>query len=114
MWFTVRIRAWGNRCGESLCVVSLEVVSVSAYILVQAEVGTAVDVAEAMGRVDHIVSADVAMGPYDVIARAEASDVDHLGRMVMSTVQKIPGVERTLLCPVVRVEPGGSSSADQL
>ena len=78
-------------------------VTVCAYILIQAEVGAAADVASSTEKLDAIVSADVAMGPYDVIARAEAPDVDHLGRMVISTVQKIPGVERTLLCPVVRV-----------
>lgn len=70
----------------------------------QAEVGTAADVAVAVGGLDDIVSADVAMGPYDVIAQAEASDVNHLGRIVITAVQKLPGVERTLLCPVVTVD----------
>ncbi|MDE0268363.1 MAG: Lrp/AsnC ligand binding domain-containing protein [Acidimicrobiaceae bacterium] len=78
--------------------------TVRAYILVQAEVGTAADVAVAVSGLDNIVSADVAMGPYDVIAQAEASDVNHLGRIVITDVQKLPGVERTLLCPVVTVD----------
>jgi DNA-binding Lrp family transcriptional regulator len=43
------------------------------------------------------------MGPYDVIARAEAETVDDLGRVVVGKVQMIPGVERTLLCPVVNL-----------
>ena len=77
--------------------------TVRAYILIQAEVGTAADVALATGALEAVISADVAMGPYDVIARAEATNVDDLGQMVIGTVQKIPGVERTLLCPVVRV-----------
>ena len=82
----------------------MSLMSVTAYILVQAEVGAATDVAAAMGQLDNIVSANVAMGPYDVIAQAEASDIDNLGRMVIDDVQKIPGVERTLLCPVVQLE----------
>lgn len=77
--------------------------TVSAYILIQAEVGTAADVARVTAEIDAVVSADVAMGPYDVIAKAEATNVDDLGQMVIGTVQKIPGVERTLLCPVVRI-----------
>ena len=77
--------------------------TVRAYILIQAEVGTAADVAIATADLDAVISADVAMGPYDVIARAEAPNVDDLGQMVIRTVQKIPGVERTLLCPVVRI-----------
>lgn len=77
--------------------------TVCAYILIQAEVGAAADVAIATSKLNEVVSADVAMGPYDVIARAEALNVDDLGKMVIKTVQKIPGVERTLLCPVVRI-----------
>ena len=42
-------------------------------------------------------------GPYDVIVRAEASDVDELGKMVVSRIQAIPGITRTLTCPVVKL-----------
>ncbi|MCQ3806421.1 MAG: Lrp/AsnC ligand binding domain-containing protein [Acidimicrobiaceae bacterium] len=76
---------------------------VSAYILIQASVGNAVDVAHAAAELDEIVSAEVAMGPYDVIARAEASSMDDLGQIVVHAVQGIAGVERTLLCPIVNV-----------
>ena len=77
--------------------------SVSAYILIQAGVGTAVDVANATGEIDEIVSAEVAMGPYDVIARAEATSMEDLGQIVVHAVQGIAGVERTLLCPIVKI-----------
>ncbi len=76
---------------------------VSAYILIQASVGNAVDVAHATAELDEIVSAEVAMGPYDVIARAETSSMDDLGQIVVHAVQGIAGVERTLLCPIVNV-----------
>ncbi len=77
--------------------------TVSAYILIQADVGTAVDVARAAGSLDAVVSAEVAMGPYDVIARAESATMDELGQVVVHAVQSITGVERTLLCPIVNV-----------
>ena len=77
--------------------------TVSAYILIQADVGTAADVAAAAAGLDAIVSAEVAMGPYDVIARAEAASMDELGQVVVHAVQAIAGVERTLLCPIVNV-----------
>jgi DNA-binding Lrp family transcriptional regulator len=77
--------------------------SVTAYILIQASVGTAVDVAQAAGELAEIVSAEVAMGPYDVIARAQAGSMDDLGQIVVHAVQSISGVERTLLCPIVNV-----------
>jgi hypothetical protein len=38
-----------------------------------------------------------------VIARAEADTVDSLGRMVVSKVQMIDGITRTLTCPVVNI-----------
>ncbi len=77
--------------------------SVSAYILIQASVGTAADVAQVTAELDEITSAEVAMGPYDVIARAEATSMDDLGQIVVHAVQGIAGVERTLLCPIVKI-----------
>jgi DNA-binding Lrp family transcriptional regulator len=78
-------------------------VTVTAYILIQADVGTAADVARKTAEISSVISAEPAMGPYDVIARAEAETVDDLGRVVVGKVQMIPGVERTLLCPVVNL-----------
>ena len=77
--------------------------TVTAYILIQADVGTAVDVAAATAALDSVVIAEVAMGPYDVIARATAESMDELGQVVVHAVQGIAGVERTLLCPIVNV-----------
>jgi DNA-binding Lrp family transcriptional regulator len=77
--------------------------AVSAYILIQTEVGKAASVAQQVRDVDGVSSADDVTGPYDVIARAEADTVDELGRMVVSKVQMIDGITRTLTCPVVNI-----------
>jgi DNA-binding Lrp family transcriptional regulator len=77
--------------------------SVRAYILIQTEVGKAADVANEIGDIDGVISADDVTGPYDVIAVAEAESVDDLGRMVVSRVQLIEGITRTLTCPVVNL-----------
>lgn len=77
--------------------------SVTAYILIQTEVGKAAQVAAATADIDGIVSAEDVTGPYDVIARAEAGSVDELGQMVVSRVQMIEGITRTLTCPVVHL-----------
>ncbi len=77
--------------------------TVTAYILIQADVGTAVDVAAATAALDSVITAEVAMGPYDVIARAQADTMDDLGQVVVHAVQAIAGVERTLLCPIVNI-----------
>ncbi len=77
--------------------------SVSAYILIQTEVGKAAAVAERVSEIDGVTTADDVTGPYDVIVRAEASNVDELGRMVVSRIQSIEGITRTLTCPVVHL-----------
>jgi hypothetical protein len=38
-----------------------------------------------------------------VIARAEARNLDELGKLVVARVQAIDGITRTLTCPVVRL-----------
>jgi DNA-binding Lrp family transcriptional regulator len=42
-------------------------------------------------------------GPYDVIVRAEADNVDDLGRMVVAQIQNVAGITRTLTCPIVHI-----------
>jgi DNA-binding Lrp family transcriptional regulator len=76
---------------------------VSAYVLIQTEVGKAAQVATRVAEIEGVVSADDVTGPYDVIARAEADSVDDLGKMVVSKVQLIEGITRTLTCPVVHL-----------
>jgi DNA-binding Lrp family transcriptional regulator len=77
--------------------------AVSAFVLIQTEVGKAAQVATEVGAIDGVVSADDVTGPYDVIARAEAESVDDLGKMVVSRIQMIEGITRTLTCPVVNL-----------
>ena len=77
--------------------------AVSAYVLIQTEVGKAAQVATEVAGIPGVVSAEDVTGPYDVIVRAEADSVDELGRMVVSKVQMVNGITRTLTCPVVNL-----------
>ena len=76
---------------------------VHAYILVQTEVGRAAAVAKEIGEIGGVLSAEDVTGPYDVIVRAQADDVDNLGRLVVAKVQAVHGITRTLTCPVVNL-----------
>jgi DNA-binding Lrp family transcriptional regulator len=76
---------------------------VQAYILVQTEVGKAAAVADSISKIPGVISAEDVTGPYDVIVRAEAEDVDQLGRLVVAQVQGVNGITRTLTCPVVHL-----------
>jgi DNA-binding Lrp family transcriptional regulator len=76
---------------------------VTAYILIQTEVGKAVRVAEEIVAIEGVLLAEDVTGPYDVIVRAEARDIDELGKLVVARVQAVDGITRTLTCPVVHL-----------
>jgi DNA-binding Lrp family transcriptional regulator len=76
---------------------------VQAYILVQTAVGKANEVADAISHIAGVTLAEDVTGPYDVIVRAEARNVDELGKLVVAKVQGVPGITRTLTCPVVHL-----------
>ena len=76
---------------------------VQAYILIQTEVGKAAQVAREIADVKGVTQAEDVTGPYDVIVRAEAKNVDELGKMVVARVQAVDGITRTLTCPVVHL-----------
>ena len=77
--------------------------AVTAYVLIQTEVGQAESVARRVRLIAGVESADDVTGPYDVIVRAEAPSVDDLGRLVVSQIQQIEGITRTVTCPVVNL-----------
>ena len=76
---------------------------VQAYILIQTEVGKARDVAVQIREIDGVVQVEAVTGPYDVIVLTAADTVDALGKLVVSKVQAVPGITRTLTCSVVHL-----------
>jgi DNA-binding Lrp family transcriptional regulator len=76
---------------------------VQAYILIQTDVGKAAEVAERITDIKGVILAEDVTGPYDVIVRAEARNVDELGKLVVARVQTLDGITRTLTCPVVHI-----------
>jgi DNA-binding Lrp family transcriptional regulator len=80
-----------------------EVSVVQAYILIQTEVGKAAQVAKEVRDITGVTDAEDVTGPYDVIVRAEAKNVDELGKLVVARIQAVEGITRTLTCPVVHL-----------
>ena len=74
---------------------------VRAFILIETEVGMADSVSANVREITGVVAADDVTGPYDVIVQAEAETVHELGKMVVSKVQLIEGITKTLTCPVI-------------
>ena len=76
---------------------------IAAYILIQAEAGKAAMVAAALRDLPGVSETASVAGPYDVIARAQARDIDELGKLVATRVRALDGVTRTLTCTVVHL-----------
>ena len=75
---------------------------VGAYILIQTAVNAA-QVAGEIAAIDGIESAEDVSGPYDVIVRASAPNMDALGQLVVAKIQTVEGITRTLTCPIVQL-----------
>ena len=74
----------------------------SAYVLIQTEVGKVAQVAQTLSGLDGVQLAEDLAGPYDVIAKIQAPSLDQLGRLVVSRIEVVDGVTRTLTCTVIR------------
>ena len=76
---------------------------VSAYILIQTEVGKAGQVTEKIRDIEGVVVVDPVTGPYDIVARAEAADLDVLAKGTVMPMQELEGITRTLTCPILQL-----------
>jgi DNA-binding Lrp family transcriptional regulator len=76
---------------------------IEAYVLIQTRIGQLQGVAAEASQITGVVTAVVVAGPYDVVARVAADDVDSLGKLVVSRIQAIDGVTRTLTCPILHL-----------
>jgi DNA-binding Lrp family transcriptional regulator len=75
-----------------------------AYILIQTGPGSASKITNEIGAVSGVRLVQSVTGPYDLIARAEVDDMDALGA-ILSDIQMVPGLTRTLTCIVKHTTP---------
>lgn len=76
---------------------------VEAYIFINASSGTLDNAAKQIYSLEGVQSVEAITGPYDAIVRAEANSTDELGQLVVSNIQKVDGVEKTLTCLIVEL-----------
>ncbi|MBW8005052.1 MAG: Lrp/AsnC family transcriptional regulator [candidate division NC10 bacterium] len=74
-----------------------------AYVLIEASSDKAKTALKAIIKIPGVKMANAVTGPYDIIAFVEASDVDALGRVVLSKIRTISGVTKTLTCVAIDV-----------
>lgn len=80
--------------------------NVRAFILVQTEIGFSTTVAAQCKKLPNLVSVDLVTGPYDVVVVVDCTSIQQLGQEIVSEVQQIDGVTRTLTCPSVHLIEG--------
>ncbi len=71
------------------------------FVLVNTQIGEAMNVAKILREKPGILSADAVFGVYDVIVEAQAEDPKALSRLVTFDIQCTPGVNQTLTCMVM-------------
>ena len=76
---------------------------IAAYILIQTDAGKAFIVSATLRELPGVSETASLAGPYDVIARAQAHDVDEMATLVTSQVQALDGVRRTVTCLAIRL-----------
>ncbi|MCX6338607.1 MAG: Lrp/AsnC ligand binding domain-containing protein [Candidatus Aureabacteria bacterium] len=70
--------------------------AVAAYIFVEATQGKAIEICEEINKIKGVKSAHAVTGPYDIIVLVEGDDVNVLGEFIVSRIQNVPGVLRTM------------------
>jgi len=76
---------------------------VQAFIFVSVTPGKVKEVLEKVKGISSVERAFAVTGPYDLIVEVTGNSIDEIGRSVVSSIQSINGVERTLTSIVVDI-----------
>lgn len=77
---------------------------VKAYVLASVEPGHVKSVLMQIKELRDVIEASAVTGPYDIIAKVKGKDIEEIGRSVVTKIQTLEGVERTLTAIVVNIE----------
>lgn len=69
-------------------------------MLIQTEVGRAEVVAKQVAALPGVLSSEYVTGPYDVVVRVTSETLADLQATVVTSVQAVEGITRTLTCPI--------------
>ena len=75
--------------------------AIAAYIFIETTQGKARAIAQEIDRIPGVKTAHSVTGPYDVVTYVEADSISVLGDFIVTKIQAIPGVLRTLTNVVI-------------
>ncbi len=73
----------------------------AAYVLIEVAPKQALLACAKIAKIPGVQSAHLVTGPYDIIALVQAKDPGAIGKLVMSRIQAVGGVGKTITCVVV-------------
>jgi DNA-binding Lrp family transcriptional regulator len=73
----------------------------SAYVLIEVAPKKARAACTKIARIAGVKSAHLVTGPYDLIVLVDGKDPGVIGRLVLSKIQAVDGVGKTITCVVV-------------
>jgi DNA-binding Lrp family transcriptional regulator len=82
------------------------------YVLMQTQLTKTAIVAQLVRTVPGVSETEIVTGPYDVVARVQARDMNELAKEV-TQIQALPGVTRTAICTIVQPSRRQSTSPGQ-
>lgn len=74
-----------------------------AYVLIEVQAKKVKSAVQAISKIKGVDCASAVVGPYDIIVWAKADDLKALGELVVSKIQAVDGVQKTITCPVVEL-----------
>jgi len=78
--------------------------AIAAYIFIETTQGKARSIAREISRIPGVETAHSVTGPYDVITYVQADSINVLGDFIVTKIQALPGVLRTLTNVVIDEE----------
>jgi DNA-binding Lrp family transcriptional regulator len=73
----------------------------AAYVLIEVAPKKALLACTKIAKIPGVQSAHLVTGPYDIIALVQAKDPGAIGKLVVSRIQAVGGVGKTITCVVV-------------
>ena len=75
--------------------------AIAAYIFIETTQGKARAISREIARIAGVKTAHTVTGPYDVVTYVETESISILGDFIVTKIQAIPGVLRTLTNVVI-------------
>lgn len=72
----------------------------TAYVLLSCDLDGVQNVYYELKKIDKIIKSDIVYGPYDIIVKLNADDLDQIKQIVNFQIKEIQGVKYVMILPL--------------